>query len=436
VTQGSGALLALRSAAMTRLFALLPAAISIAGCAATPGPIAGTELGLQSPIPDARLAAIKAALPKVAWPRLQALFGDPDTFFYDHQSMQPSYQETGSPGGGARDNAHWRDLIADTGTTDPNTNPAVGADKVYDNVAKRWRFPVATTAGTDDSTNLVLVEFLKLPRDAKGTLQSIPISTGMDQLHLWWTWQFPNQTMLGEVLFISDGNNLLPCEVRVRTRYPGGWAVNAFRPFPEASALSAAIKTARPNWASNAQLAQVVQQLDGPAALTDTHLTATGLVGTFDQDGAIDVLPDFGDPDLVRQLLTTTTFVSAYGATWRQSGAQTAYAASTASALSIVPVHYTAGIIEVRESSCVRCHQETAKELEQWYPGLTLYGQVWGTDQVFTFHPFDESYYPQLDLDQGSGVKDNRHMNPTLQAMGMIANYDPAIHSGAFYDRH
>jgi hypothetical protein len=428
-----GATLAHACAAMTRGFTL--ALLLLAGCAPPTAAVGTTEARLQSPIPDARLAAIKAALPKVAWPRLQALFSDPDTFWYDHQSMQPSYQETGSPGGGARDNAHWRDLIADTGSTDPNTNPAVGADKIYDNVAKRWRFPVATTAGTDDSTNLVLVEFLKLPRDASGALQAIPISTGRDQLHLWWTWQFPNQTMVGEVLFIADGTNLLPCEVRVRTRYAGGWAVNSFRPFPEASSLSAAIKAARPSWQSNAALAAVVQQLDGGGALTPTHLTATGLTGTFDQDGAIDVLPDFGDPDLVRQLLTTTTFVSAYGATWRQSGAATAYAASTASTLSIVPIHYTAGIVEVREASCVRCHQETGKELEKWYPGLTLYGQVWGTDQVFTFHPFDESYYPQLDLDQGGGVQDNRHMNPALVAAGMIAAHDPNVHRGVFYDR-
>jgi hypothetical protein len=408
----------------------------LAACAPAPNDVATSESSLDSPIPATQLSAIKAALPKVGWSRLQKVFGDADTFWYDHASMQPSYQETGSPGGGARDNAHWRDLIADTGTNDPNTNPAVGAEKVYDNVAKRWRFPVATTAGTDDSTNLVLVDFLSLPKDASGKIQSIPISTGMDQLHLWWQWQYPNGTMIGEVLFISDGSNLLPTEVRVRTRYAGGWAVNSFRPFPEAAALSAAIKARRPGWASNPQLAQVVQQIDGTDGLTPKRLTATGLVGTFDQDGVIDVLPDFGDAALVRELLTGTTFVSAYGAVWRQNGTATAYAASTASDLSIVPKSYTVGLIEVRESSCVRCHQETGRELEQFYPGLTLYGEVWGKDNVFTFHPFDESYYPQLDLDSGSGVQDNRHMNPKLTAMGLIAPYDPAVHTGPFYTRH
>src|SRR6185312_14612929 len=149
------------------------------------------------------------------------------------------------------------------------------------------------------------------------------------------------------------------------------------------------------------------------------RLTAEGLTGSFDQPGFLDPLPDFGDPALVRDLLTTTTFVSAYEAVWRANGDQKAFAASTASALSIVPSNYTAGLIEVSEASCTRCHEQAAKSLATWYPGLTLYGNVWGTDDVFTFHVFDESYYPQLDLDQGNGVQDNRHKNPQLVAQGM-----------------
>jgi hypothetical protein len=384
-----------------------------------------------------RLAAIKAALPKVGWSRLQAIFADPSTFWYDHASMSPSYQETGAPGGGARDNAHWRDLIADTGVDDVNSNPATGAEKVYDNTQKRWRFPFASTAGTDDSTNLVVADFLVLPKDSSGRIQSIPISTGQDQLHLWWQWQYPNGTTVGEVLFIQDagGGGLLPTEVRTRTRYPTGWAMNSFRPFPESASLSAAIKAKRPNWQSNATLSALVAQLDGSVGLTAKQLTSTGIVGAFDQAGSLDVLPDFGDPALVRDLLTTTVFSSAYGATWRQVGGDRAFAASTTSDLSIVPKNYTAGLIEVTETSCMRCHQNGGQELETYYPGLTLYGEIWGKDAIFTFHPFDESFYSSLD-DVTNGVQDNRHMNPQLSAMGFVEQFDPAKHTGPFYDRH
>jgi hypothetical protein len=432
-----------------RLPVPLVLATAVAACSAASTEPAGssrstaaaTATPITSPIPAARLAAIKSALPRVAWPRLAAVFADASTYWYDHASMQPSYQETGSPGGGARDNAHWHDLIADTGQDDPSTNPETGAKQVYDEQNKHWKFPVATTAGTDQSTNFVAADFLSLPKDGAGAIVPIPISTQSDDIHKWWDWKFPNGTIVGEVIFVQDGSSLLPTEVRLRQRFPSGWAVNSFRPFPEASALSAAIEAKRPSWSSNAQLAAVVAQLDGTgggaaAALTPLHLTATGLTGSFDQAGYVDTLPDFGDDALVRDLLTSTTFVSAYQATWRSAGGNATYAASTASNLSIVPSNYQAGIVEVSEASCARCHEQTAKPLANWYPGLTLYGNVWGTDNVFTFHVFDESYYPSLDLDNGNGVQDNRHMNPALVSNGMIVTFDPSKHTAPpYYDR-
>jgi hypothetical protein len=416
----------------------------VAACAAAPteegeqtseAAIGANGLAAQSAIPDARLAAMKTALPKVAFKKYQAVLDDPETFWYDHDSMAPSYQETGSPGGGARDNAHWRDLIADTGVNDVNSNPATGAEKIYDNTLKHWKFPVAVTAGTDEATNITIVDFIRLPKDAAGKRLSIPISTTSDNIHLSWQWQYPNGTIVGEVMFIKDGAALLPCEVRFRERYAAGWATNAYRPFPEATSLSAAIKTKRPQLAQNAALAALVARLDGAKSFTPKRLTAAGLTGTFDQSGALDVLPDFGDAALVRDLLKTTTFQSAYGAVWATDGTQKTFAASTASELSIVPKNYTAGLVEVNETSCMRCHKEGGRKLDEFYPGLTLYGEVWGKDGIFTFHPFDESYYSKLDLDEGAGIADNRHMNPKLVAQGMIEARDPQKHTGPAYER-
>ena len=411
-----------------------------AACSAPPGETTSTSVAalkatpqtstpITSPMPASQLATVKAALPKVGWPRLASVFGDANTYWYDSASMLPSYQETGSPGGGARDNAHWHDLIANTGTSDPNTNPEVGAAAIYDEVNDHWKFPFAGTAGVDDSTNVATADFLNLPVDSTGTIVPVPISIQSDALHTWWTWEFPNGTIVGEVLFITNGLALLPCEVRVRQRFPAGWATNVFRPFPEASALSAAIQSARPNWASTPALSALVAQLEGTTGFTPLTLTATGLTGTFDQSGYLDPLPEFGDDALVEQLLTTTTFVAAYDAVWRQSADQSQQAfaaASSSTSLSIVPNNYQAGIVQVNETSCTRCHAQTGAELANWYPGLTLYGDVWGTDNVFSFHVFDQSYYPDLDLDTGSGVQDNRHMNPALASMGMIKQFDSA----------
>ena len=409
----------------------------------TPGAAPPTT-PITSPMPAAQLAAVKAALPKVGWPRLQALFADAHTYWYDATSMQPSYQETGSPGGGARDNADWHDLIANTGSSDPNSNPAVGAAAVVYDEAGQASLEVP---GGDDGGGRQLDElhhggFPSICRSTVGgNIVPIPISTASDSLHLWWQWQFPNGTIVGEVLFITSGTTLLPCEVRFRQRFPSGWATNVFRPFPEAASLSAAIKSARPAWATTPALTALVAQLDGTAGFTPLTLTATGLTGSFNQAGYLDELPDFGDDDLVVQLLTTTTFVAAYDAVWRQSADQTqqAFAAATATnnPPSIVPNNFQAGLIQVNETSCTRCHELTGQELGNYYPGLTLYGDVWGTDNVFSFHVFDESYYPDLDLDTGSGVQDNRHQNPALLSMGMIKQFDAATDTQPpYYNRH
>jgi len=398
-----------------------------------------TQAAIVSPMPAAQLQAVQAALPKVAWPKLQAIFGSATTYWYDANSMLPSYQETGQPGGGANANSAWHNLIANTGSSDPNSNPEVGAALVYDEAADHWNFPFATTAGADNATNLYVVNFLNLPLDSNGNIVPIPISTASDSLHLWWQWQYPNGAVVGEILFIQDGSNLLPCEVRMRERYAAGWATNVFRPFTEAGELATAIQSQRPAWASSPQLSALVQQLQGGTGLSPLTLTATGLPGTFSQAGFLDPLPDFGDDQLVRDLLTQTTFVTAYDEVWRESAdqSQVAYApTTTATDLSIVPNNYQAGLLQVNEGSCVRCHQSTGDELGNWYPGLTLYGDVWGTDNVFSFHVFDQSYYPDLDLDQGNGIQDNRHMNPALVSMGMIKQFDPSTDTGPpYYNR-
>ena len=391
---------------------------------------------VQSVIPADRLAQIKAALPRVASPSLQAILQDQNTFWYDHDSMTPSYQETGygfpengpagDGGGGANANVKWGDQVVPT---------LDGRTEIFDLDAHHWRFPFAGTMGIDDSTNAQTADFLSLPRDQSGNIQAIPVkielqgTDGTTGGHKSWQWIYPNGTIVGEVIFIKDASgNLFPTEVRTRQRFAAGWATNAFRPFPQAADLSAAIKARRPQWQSNAALSTLVAQLDGGGQLTAKSLHAEGLKGTFDQDGSLDILPDFGDPQLVRDLLTTTVFASAYGKIWRQAGGSTTYAASTSSTFSIVPQNYTAGLVQVNETSCMRCHKETAKLVDAWYPDLYLYGEIWGKDNIFTFHPFDESYYSQLDLDN----TDNRHMNQNLQSQGLIKMVDQLPTDGAF----
>lgn len=364
---------------------------------------------IESAIPADRLAKIKAALPAVSYPELEAIFASPSTYWYDHESMTPSYQDSiNEPIVGANSNALWFRLLADSLFAD--------GDKIFDRSKSRWQFPFATTFGTDQTDNIQVAEFLALPvKD--GRLVPVSIWNPSDGWRSSWNWLYPLGTTIGEVIFLKDGTNLLATEVRVRQRTESGWAANIYRPFPTAPELAKRIQDLRPAWANDARLQTMVQHLNDAPPLRTKRLTAAGFTGTFDHEGAIDDLPDFADPVLVRELLKTTTFTSAYGAIWKQNGQKIAYAASSREALSVVPRSYDAGVVEVSDESCARCHQNTGNLIEKWFPDVVLYGEIWGKDGVFSFHPYDESEYPY-------GGNENRRMNPKLESQGIVVMGD------------
>jgi len=351
-----------------------------------------------------QLATIQAALPQVTDPKLETIFHSPQTLWYDANVMSPSYQDSV----GASANIHWPDLVAASEDV---------ISGIHDRSKHRWQFPFGATAGTDDSTNLRVENFAFFPQ-TDGQVQTTMITTVIrNDNRPEWTWTYQTGTVFGEILFITDGANLLPVEIRTRTRNPAGWSMNVFRPFPQASDLAQGIQQLRPNWSTTPNLKAMIDFLGDNTTLKAASLTAkAGLSSTFSQDGYLDTLPDFGDDQLVRDLLTTRIFRSAYDTSWKENGAQKTYAPSTASALSIVPTNYTAGLIQVTDDACMRCHKETGRMVSDFYFDLYLYGEVWGKDGIFTFHPYDESLYPQLRVD---GI-DNRALNSKLAQAGIF----------------
>lgn len=350
-------------------------------------------------MPVAKLKTIRAALPHVNNPHLVQILNSSHTLWYDDTVMLRSYQDSI----GASSNDKWPDLVAASESI---------ISGLHDRVNRRWQFPFSTTAGTDESTNLQVANFVYFPQE-NGEVKTINIKTViMNASRPEWKWEYYSGTLFGEVLFIRDGSELLPVEIRTRTRHSAGWAMNVYRPFPRALDLSTAIKIYRPNWMSSPTLKSMVDFLEDNTTLKPASLKAKAkLSETFQQDGYIDVLPEFGDDTLVRELLKSTQFRSAYGMTWKSNGQKKTYAASTNSSLSIVPNRYMAGLIEVSDDSCMRCHKEASRLVSDFYFDLYLYGQVWGMDGIFSFHPYDEKHYPELRYE----MVDNRHLNPTLK---------------------
>ena len=370
------------------------------------------------------LTKYKSALPTVAYPRLAKILSAPSTLFWDKAVMPPIYQDT--VGGqnlpiGARRNNEGKSLIVPPGK------------KLFSDDGSTWAFPFGHTAGMDDTTNIFIVNFMNLPAQ-NGKILPIAYDiedrdTG-DGLRLTrWNWTFPKGAIVGEIVMIRDAaGGFVTTEIRVRERFADRWSTNAYRPFPTATSLSTAIKTARPGWAQQANLAAIVAQLENNATLTPKTLSSPAFNNMVTLSGAEDAaLPDFADDTLVKELLTKTPFASAYGAIWKQQGDTKAFGAHGGSArFGVVADNFAGGLLEVREATCEKCHNQGGAFIGDLVPDAILYGDVWGTDRIFSFTPFEPS------LVQGAG-EDNRQVRAAFTTGGIVERFDPAKHPATLY---
>jgi hypothetical protein len=389
--------------------------------AAGAGAVAPPSLVVPQLLDAATLATYRAALPKVAWGRLAAILASPSTLFWDKETIPPAYQDTVGDGSslpfGARLNGTGKSLIVPEG------------QKLFSADGTTWSFPFGHTAGAYDSTNTFIVNFMSLPAEAgallpiayrieTGTVQGLPIKR--------WNWSFPRGTVVGEVVMIKDGSSLLTSEIRVRERFGESWATDVFRPFPTASVLAATIKAKRPAWQSAPSLKALVEALEDTSTLVPRQVGSPAFANLVSLQGSVDApLPDVGDDALVRELLTSTTFVGAYGTAWKTNGAARAFGATgPAAGLSVVPNRFELGLIEVREATCTKCHDQGGTFIGSLVDQAILYGDVWGTDRIFSFHPFEPS---SIDA---SG-NENRTVRSGLTSL--VVPYDAATHPSDRY---
>jgi hypothetical protein len=393
----------------------LIAFFAISSPAAAQAPVAVPQL-----LDPATLASYMDDLPHVAYERLNAVMKDPDTLWYDDKVMLPAYQDTVAPDVtvGCRANDFGAQLIVPQGR--PTFNAA----------GDGFAFPFGTTAGADDAKGLEVADFLALPK-IEGKIQPVVYYVQKGQRSgfglVEWRWFYPKGTIFGELLFVRDSEGQrLPVELRTREKFKTGWAMNAYRPFPTAAALAAAIKKARPGFAADAKLADLVAQLGNPASLTAKRLGSAYFKDVFNQDGFLDVLPGHGDAALTRELLTTTPFVTSYETPWKVNGAAKAWAAGTDAPDGIVPQGYTAGVIEVGDQSCARCHKDALRAIEDFAPEAVLYGDIWGSDQIFSFHVMDPAACV-------GAAQDQRRLRPVFKSSGLVQAYDPKVHGADVY---
>jgi hypothetical protein len=351
-----------------------------------------------------------------------------DTVWYDKASLTPGYQDSFGDNVvtpiGMRPNTIDPELI--------NLSVPGGHAQIFQAMGT-FHFPFGTPIGPVD--NVRVVDFWRPAHDATGA--PLPVVHWQRDPNGYThrvEWMFPAGTVFGEALFLDEGGTLYPFEIRTRTRGVDGWTNDIYRPFPRAADLADAIEKAG---GTSTALVALVAQLRG-TTLAPYQLKNTNFPGAFPtRDAGIDVLPALtgADADLIHHLMMTTPSRSARGIPWKEASGKVAFAAGAAGRGNIVPKGYNAAAVEVTEASCDVCHRDAGRPFETWYDNILAYGELWGNDEIFTWHPFTAANFVDA---QGKVVNfnhDNRVIRADMKAAGLVAPYKPAMHPPNVYKR-
>lgn len=415
-----------RHACTKAFFPLILITAAVVGSAATARPV---EL-----MPADRLAKFQKAMPPVADPDLNDIMSSDDTVWYDKFSIIPGYQD--SFGDNVILPIGMRPNTIDSNLIDLAV-PGGHADIFFNK--GQFHFPFGRTGGLDFSSNTFVIDFWKLPRSGGKILPVAWTKWEPNQYTHRYEWIFPVGTVFGEVLFLVDGADYYCFEIRTRTRYLKGWTVDVFRPFKTATDLAQALERKRKqktSWETNSQIEALITHLRKPDTLTSAKLEATHFAKSFAKvDGATDALPEVKDSSIFKELLRFTVFDSVKGVPWKQSSRYTTFAPSSMGEFGIVPKKYEGSMFEVSETFCNRCHMDAGRPFKDYYPKIQAYGELWGEDDVFSWHPFEANDF----VDSAGKVKnfnnDNRNFRQDFVKAGIIEKYDSKKHSSTFYER-
>jgi hypothetical protein len=384
-------------------------------------------------MPADRLSAIAGRIPCVEQGIVRSLIESGRTLWYDNHSLTPGYQD--SFGDNVVTPIGFRPNTIDPGLI--NLAVPGGHQQIFSSLGI-FHFPFGQPIGPAD--NIRVVNFWRLPDDGDAYQPVVHWQRDPNSYTHRVEWMFPAGTVFGEMIFLEEDGELHPFEIRTRTRTLTGWEVDALRPFPRASDLVDAIEARRgerPEWMTSANLDALVAQLrDG--ALLPFAVQATHFPGAFPRrEAGIEKLPELTgtDAELIHTLLRTTAFRSAKNVYWKQTESLSAWAASATGKGSIVPSGYNAAAVEISQESCDSCHRDAGRPFETWYGNILAYGELWGNDEIFTWHPFTLAKFVDA---QGKVVNfnyDNREIRPDFKAAGLIEPYQPADHPPSIYKR-
>lgn len=220
-----------------------------------------------------------------------------------------------------------------------------------------------------------------------------------------WHWRFPANAIVFDqhLKKFSDGS-WLPYEMRARLREINNWDVELYGPTESFDSLA---KTT-PNLESASKVRWVNLRTHGGRS--------------FDRRAGLVVLPPIPN---AKDILTSSIFKAVTASEWLAS---THFHMTADDNDNLIPRGYAAALLGNEREACRSCHQDTLKSVDEFDAGRDWYDYVAGCDGIFKFHPFAPSC-----IGQANGDDRPVRLNKKLLDAGIIAIYDPAIHTKDIY---
>jgi hypothetical protein len=352
--------------------------------------------------------------------RLKEILNDEDTLLVTDDAMPPAYQDS-------TDDDHFGPFRNDADK--PNFVAPLFEGRTF-------KFPFGQTGGLHQSPTMKKFNFLHLPK-VNGKMLPIvyykkttypSTRNGRSSYRLYWL--FPKGTVAGEVLWHQGPNESFTFEIRTEERDLAYWERNAFSLFPTSESAAAAIKQIRPNWKEDKTLLSLIRQLEDPTTLKASVVEDT--FGIFSASGGIDVLPEELNEAMAIELYNKFPLESRRNKNWKKHGdlISRAPTPNPKVSFSLRPQGDLSYPIAVNSTSCANCHREIGRPFSDLVPRAVLYGEIWGNDEVFFFHP----WAPENLLTNAGEMSDNR-MNFRREFVegGIFQAYDPKLHSTEYY---
>lgn len=362
--------------------------------------------------PERRAFYIKK-LPKFDNPKINLELVGSNVFFYDEDTIAPAYQDSVPPFTGVQSNS---------------SSIAAGRTNIFAN--GKFRFPFGKTAGLHEASNIDHFNMIVLPKNGDNIFPIIYFTKSASyngyQVGTRYDWLFPVGTTVYEVISMANpaDQKYYVFEVRALKRKLNGWSPNIYRPFPEAKDLSIAIEKLYPEWNKNSQLVKVMEYLKDYSKLEKESFPESTFVKA---EGYFDHLPPM-DETIVANLLTSTPFQSVLGTTWKDHNGKMSFAPKVNQDFSIFPRGNRLHALEVSTKTCTQCHQETGRPMATMFHEDSLYGEIWGSDRIFSFHPFTPG-----SIYTGVQAQDHRQFRSEFISSGLLEAYNPEKHPSSMY---